>query len=116
MICEREIKKGFPKFTRIEIFENDLGYYLKRKGVDEVLDISFKNAKEAIQHAIGQQWIIIAGKRCHIHDSNNEKFVTTFMGIINFQLVSDKATSLTRLLHKSPSMVFRRYRAIKVVN
>ena len=68
MACEREIIKGFPKFTRVEIIENNLGYSLKRKGVDEVLDITFKNASEAIQHAILVHWIIINGIRYHNHD------------------------------------------------
>ena len=66
MTRERATKKEFPMFSRIEIIENNLGYYLKRKGVNEVLDITFKNASEAIQHAISEHWIIITGRRYHI--------------------------------------------------
>ena len=79
MTCEREIKKSFPKFTRIEIIENNLGYYLKRKGVNEVLDITFNNASEAIQYAISEHWIIITGIRYHNHD----KLVMEFNNINN---------------------------------
>jgi len=70
MTRERATKKEFPMFSRIEIIENNLGYYLKRKGVNEVLDITFKNASEAIQHAISEHWIIITGRRYHNHDTN----------------------------------------------
>jgi hypothetical protein len=70
MTRERATKKEFPMFSRIEIIENNLGYYLKRKGVNEVLDITFKNASEAIQYAISEHWIIITGRRYHNHDTN----------------------------------------------
>ena len=108
MTCEREIKKSFPKFTRIEIIENNLGYYLKRKGVNEVLDITFKNASEAIQHAISEHWIIINGIRYHNHD----KLVMVFNNINNkvFQWGSRKTRLFTRLLRKYllyPSNVYR---------
>ena len=98
MACEREIIKGFPKFTRIEIIENNLGYSLKRKGVNEVLDITFKNASEAIQHAISEHWIIINGIRYHNHD----KLVMEFNNINNkiFQWGSGKTRLFTRLLHQ----------------
>ena len=111
MACEREIKGVFPKFTRIEIIENNLGYSLKRKGVNEVLDITFKNASEAIQHAISEHWIIITGRRSHSHDTNYDKLVMGFKDINNkfFQWVSGKATLFTRLLHKYPSNVYRQY-------
>lgn len=65
MACERERIKGFPKYTRIEIIENNTGYCLKRKGANDVLDITFKNASEAIQYAISEHWIIITGTRYH---------------------------------------------------
>ncbi len=98
MACEREIIKGFPKFTRIEIIENNLGYSLKRKGVNEVLDITFKNASEAIQHAISEHWIIITGIRYH----NQDKRVMGFNNINNksFQWGSGKTRLFTRLLHQ----------------
>ena len=98
MACEKEIIKGFPKFTRIEIIENNLGYSLKRKGVNEVLDITFKNASEAIQHAISKHWIIITGIRHHNHD----KLVMEFNNINNksFQWGNGKTRLITRLLHQ----------------
>jgi len=98
MACEKEIKKRFPKFTRIEIIENNLGYCLKRKGVNEVLDITFKNASEAIQHAISEHWIIITGIRYHNHD----KRVMGFNNINkkSFQWGSGKTRLFTRLLNQ----------------
>ena len=98
MACERKIIKAFPKFTRIEIIENNLGYYLKRKGVNEVLDITFKNASQAIQHAIAEHWIIITGIRYHTHkrqgmNSNNSNNKS-------FKWGSGKTRLFTRLLHK----------------
>ena len=110
MACEKEIKKRFPKFTRIEIIENNLGYSLKRKGVNEVLDITFKNASEAIQHAISEHWIVITGIRYHNHD----KLVMEFNNINNkvFQWGSRKTRLFTRLLRKYllyPSNVNRQY-------
>ena len=98
MACEREIKGVFPKFTRIEIIENNLGYFLKRKGVNEVLNITFKNASEAIQHAIAEHWIIITGIRYHTHKKQSMDF-----NIINnksFQWGSGKTRLFTRFLHK----------------
>ena len=98
MASEREIIKGFPKFTRVEIIENNLGYSLKRKGVDEVLDITFKNASEAIQHAIAEHWIIITGTRSHTHN----RLGMEFKNIINksFQWGSGKTRLFTRLIHQ----------------
>ena len=98
MACEREITKAFPKFTRIEIIENNLGYYLKRKGVNEVLNITFKNASEAIQHAISEHWIIITGRRYHNHYTNYNMLVMVFNDINNkvFQWVSGKAKLFIR--------------------
>ena len=98
MACEREIIKGFPKFTRVEIIENNLGYSLKRKGVNEVLDITFKNASEAIQHAISEHWIIITG----IRYQNQDKRVMGFNNINNksFQWGNGKTRLITRLLHQ----------------
>ena len=98
MACEREIIKGFPKFTRIEIIEDNLGYYLKRKGNNEVLDITFKNASEAIQHAISEHWIIITG----IRYQNQDKRVMGFNNINNksFQWGNGKTRLITRLLHQ----------------
>ena len=52
-------KRVFPKLTRVEISENNLGYYLKQEGGGEVLDITFKNPSDAIQHAISEHWIIV---------------------------------------------------------
>ena len=98
MACEREIKEVFPKFTRIEIIENNLGYCLKRKGVNEVLDMTFKNAGEAIQYAIAEHWIIITGIRYHTHKKQSMDF-----NIINnksFQWGSGKKRLFTRFLHK----------------
>ena len=98
MACEKEIKKRFPKFTRIEIIENNLGYCLKRKGVNEVLDMTFKNAGEAIQYAIAEHWIIITGIRYHTHKKQSMDF-----NIINnksFQWGSGKTRLFTRFLHK----------------
>ena len=98
MACVREIKELFPKFTRIEIIENNLGYFLKRKGDNEVLDITFKNASEAIQHAISEHWIIITG----IRYQNQDKRVMGFNNINNksFQWGSGKTRLFTRFLHK----------------
>ena len=98
MACVREIKELFPKFTRIEIIENNLGYSLKRKGVNEVLDITFKNASEAIQHAISEHWIIITG----IRYQNQDKRVMGFNNINNksFQWGRGKTRLITRLLHQ----------------
>ena len=98
MTRERETKKEFPKFTRIEIIENDVGYYLKRKGVNEVLDITFKNASESIQYAISEHWIIITGRRYHNHDTNYKMLVMVFNDINNkvFQWVSGKAELFIR--------------------
>ena len=98
MACEKEIIKGFPKFTRIEIIENNLGYSLKRKGVNEVLDITFDNASEAIQHAISEHWIIITGIRYH----NQDKRVMGFNNINNksIQWGNGKTRLITRLLHQ----------------
>ena len=98
MACEREITKAFPKFTRIEIIENNLGYYLKRKGVNEVLDITFKNASEAIQHAIAEHWIIITGTRSHTHNRLGMEFKN--INNKSFQWGSGKTRLFTRLLHK----------------
>ena len=112
MACEKEIKKRFPKFTRIEIIENNLGYSIKRKGVNEVLDITFKNASESIQYAISEHWIIITGRRYHNHDTNYDKSVMGFKDINNkfFQWGSGKTRLFSRLLHKyllCPSNVYR---------
>jgi hypothetical protein len=98
MACEREIKGVFPKFTRIEIIENNLGYFLKRKGDNEVLDITFKNASEAIQHAIAEHWIIITGIRYH----SRNRLGMEFNNINNksFQWGSGKTRLFTRFLHK----------------
>jgi len=87
MTRERDTKNVFPKFTSLEIIENDLGYYLKRNGVNVVLDITFKNSSEAIQHAISEHWIIITGRRYHNHGTNYDKLVMVFKDIINFQWV-----------------------------
>lgn len=54
-----EMKREFPKTTKVEIIEGNLGYYLKRDGANEVLDIAFRNPREAIQHAIAEHWIIV---------------------------------------------------------
>jgi len=108
MACEREIIKAFPKFTRIEIIENNLGYSLKRKGVHEVLDITFKNASEAIQHAIAEHCIIITGTRYHTHNRLGMEFNN--INNKSFQWGSDKTRLFTRLLHKYlsyPSNVYR---------
>ena len=98
MTCEREIKKGFPKFTRIEIIENDVGYYLKRKGVDEILDISFKNANEAIKYAISEHWIFITGIRYHTRNMLGMEFNN--INNKSFQWGSGKTRLFTRFLHK----------------
>ena len=98
MACEREIKEVFPKFTRIEIIENNLGYYLKRKGVNEVLDITFKNASEAIQHAISEHWIIITGISYHTRNRLGMEFNN--INNKSFQWGSGKTRLFTRFLHK----------------
>ena len=91
MTREREMKKEFPMFTRVEIIENDFGYYLKHKSVNEVLDITFKSSSEAIQHAIAEHLIIITERRCHNHVTNYDMLVMLFKDIINFQWVGGKA-------------------------
>jgi hypothetical protein len=98
MACEREIKGVFPKFTRIEIIENNLGYFLKRKGDNEVLDITFKNASEAIQHAIAEHWIIITGIRYHARNRLGMEFNN--INNTSFQWGSGKTRLFTRFLHK----------------
>jgi hypothetical protein len=98
MACERETIKGFPKFTRIEIIENNLGYSLKRKGVNEVLDITFKNASEAIQHAISEHWIIVTGIRYHNHDKRVMEL--NYINNKYFQWGRGKTRLITRLLHQ----------------
>ena len=98
MACEKEIKKRFPKFTRIEIIENNLGYFLKRKVDNEVLDITFKNASEAIQHAIAEHWIIITGTRSHTHNRLGMEFKN--INNKSFQWGRGKTRLITRLLHQ----------------
>ena len=62
-----EIKRDFPKLTRVEIIEGNLGYYLKHESANEVLDITFRDPRKAIQHAVEKHWIIVVEDR-------NDKF------------------------------------------
>ncbi len=51
-IFERyERLREFPRLTRVHIVEDDLGWYLKREGFNQVLDITFKNPSELRQYA-----------------------------------------------------------------
>ena len=70
----------------------------KRKGVNEVLDITFKNASEAIQHAIAEHWIIITGTRYHTHNRLGMEFNN--INNKSFQWGSGKTRLITRLLHQ----------------
>jgi len=109
MTREKKTKKEFPLFTRIEIIENELGYFLKCNGVNKVLDITFKSSSEAIQHAISKNWIIITGRRYQNHVTYYDKVAMVFKDIINFQWISGKAKLLNRLLRKYPSNLYPQY-------
>jgi len=56
----------FPTLTRISIIDNDDGYFIKRVKSDEILDIRFNTAMEAIDYARANQLIII------VEDDNGE--------------------------------------------
>ena len=60
------ITNQFPTLTRVAIIDNDDGYFIKRVKSDEILDIRFNTAMDAIDYARDNQLIVI------IEDDNGE--------------------------------------------
>jgi hypothetical protein len=60
------ITNQFPTLTRVAIIDNDDGYFIKRVKSDEMLDIRFNTAMDAIDYARANQLIVI------IEDDNGE--------------------------------------------
>ena len=60
------ITTQIPTLTRVSIIDNDDGYFIKRVKSDEMLDIRFNTAMEAIDYARANQLIII------VEDDNGE--------------------------------------------
>ena len=60
------ITSQFPTLARVAIIVNDDGYFIKRVKSDEILDIRFNTAMEAIDYARANQLIII------VEDDNGE--------------------------------------------
>jgi len=48
----------WPKSTRVELIEDDEGFYLRREGTREVLDITFKRPTEALHYATSEYWLL----------------------------------------------------------
>jgi hypothetical protein len=53
------ITSQFPTLARVAIIDNDDGYFIKRGKSDEILDIRFNTAMEAIDYARANRLIII---------------------------------------------------------
>ena len=49
----------FPTLARVAIIDNDDGYFIKREKSDEILDIRFNTAMEAIDYARANRLLII---------------------------------------------------------
>ena len=55
-----KLKSEFPKLTKVELVEDDLGYYLKEISTQCVLEIAFKNPSEARQHALNESLVFVS--------------------------------------------------------
>jgi hypothetical protein len=53
------ITTQIPTLTRVSIIDNDEGYFIKREKTDEMLDIRFNTAKQAIDYARANRLIVI---------------------------------------------------------
>jgi hypothetical protein len=53
------ITSQFPTLARVAIIDNDDDYFIKRGKSDEILDIRFNTAMEAIDYARANRLIII---------------------------------------------------------
>jgi hypothetical protein len=64
-IFERyKIKSEFPRLTQVCLVKDNLGYYLKRVHADEVLDMTFKDEREAKLHASAEYWVVVLNDFC----------------------------------------------------
>ena len=59
------IVSQFPELTRVAIIDNEDGYFLKREKSDEILDIRFNTAIEAIDYARVHHLFIVVRDNWH---------------------------------------------------
>jgi hypothetical protein len=59
------ITNQFPALTRVAIIDNDDGYFIKRVKSDEMLDIQFNTAMEAIDYARVHHLFIVVRDNWH---------------------------------------------------
>ena len=59
------ITTQIPTLTRVSIIDNDEGYFIKREKTDEILDIRFNTAIEAIDYARVHHLFIVVRDNWH---------------------------------------------------
>jgi hypothetical protein len=51
--------REFPRLTKVELLDDDDGWYIVKEGSMECLDIRFKNPSEARHHAVCEYLVIV---------------------------------------------------------
>lgn len=50
--------QSFPRLTKVQIVDDDTGYFIQSSELGGRLDIRFNTPREAVKHAVSEYWVI----------------------------------------------------------